>query len=93
MKQLAGIIFVLSLAVKLYAGIATTPEMLATQFVTAVNERSTEKQKAIVHPRCFANLSKEKDQWFIIIPMLNAENLNRYEEKNKSQPIAPPRKK
>lgn len=163
MKQLAGIIVVLVLAAKLYAGIAITPEMLATQFIAAVNERSTEKQKAIVHLRCFANLSavqkqfldetlardfrktvtekrtikvkqlegpglpfgdmmewpvkpthqleiefstgensstsiirfiaKEKDQWFIIIPMLNAENLKRYEEKNKSQPVAPPDKK
>jgi len=38
-------------------------------------------------------IAKEKDQWFIIVPMANDENLKKYEEKKKSQPVAPPDKK
>jgi hypothetical protein len=30
-------------------------------------------------------IAKEKDQWFIIVPMLNKENLKKYEEIKKSQ--------
>ena len=30
-------------------------------------------------------IGKEKGQWFIIVPMINNENLMRYEEKKKSQ--------
>ena len=36
---------------------------------------------------------KEKNEWFIIVPMLNAENLKHYEERKKSQPVASPGKK
>lgn len=30
-------------------------------------------------------IAKEKDQWFIIVPMVNDENLKKYEERKKSQ--------
>ncbi len=30
-------------------------------------------------------IAKDKDQWFIIVPTLNKENLKKYEEKKKSQ--------
>jgi hypothetical protein len=30
-------------------------------------------------------IAKDKDQWFIIVPILNKENLKKYEEKKKSQ--------
>jgi hypothetical protein len=38
-------------------------------------------------------IAQEKDQWFIIIPMLNSENLKKYEEfevRQKAKPSAEP---
>ena len=152
MKKLTAVLVMLALCV--YAGNNDTPEVLAEQFIAAVNAKSKEKQKATIQPRCFADLSpvqeeyqdetlardfrktipekrtvkvtklddgtlpfgdmvvwplnpthqleiefstgensssiirfigKEKGQWFIIVPMINNENLMRYEEKKKSQ--------
>ena len=154
MKKVTAVLVMLTLAVSVYAGKNGTPEAMAEQFIAAVNAKSKEKQKATIHPRCFADLSpvqeeyqdetlardfrktipekrtvkvtklddgtlpfgdmvvwplnpthqleiefstgensssiirfigKEKGQWFIIVPMINNENLMRYEEKKKSQ--------
>jgi len=154
MKKLTAVLVMLALASSVYAGNNDTPETLAEMFIAAVNAKSKEKQKATIHPRCFADLSpvqeeyqdetlardfrktipekrtvkvtklddgtlpfgdmvvwplnpthqliefstgenssssiirfigKEKGQWFIIVPMINNENLMRYEEKKKSQ--------
>jgi hypothetical protein len=155
MKRLAVFIIILALTATTHAGVTPTPETLAAQFIAAVNDKSAEKQKAIIHPLCFANLStiqkqfldetlasefrkpipktattkverleaptlpfagmvewpvkpthqlevhfstgeyasttmirfiaQEKNQWFIIVPMLNAENLKNYEATKKSQ--------
>ncbi|MEI6217551.1 MAG: hypothetical protein WCP86_01490 [bacterium] len=146
---------VLLLAVGAFAGESDTPEGLAEQFISAINTKSAEKQRTLVHPQCLAGLAglqkefmdetlsrdfrrvipekrnvkvtalkgpdlpfagamawpvtpthqievefstgenasvsvirftaKEKDRWFIIIPMLNPENLKKYEEKKASQ--------
>ncbi len=163
MRQLMGILMTLVLVTAAYGQSADTPEALAEQFIVAVNGKNRQKQQAIIHPRCFADLSalqqqfldealakdfkktvpekrtvkvgklegvdlpfagmmewpvkpthqfeiefstgedsstsiirfivKEKEGWFIIVPMLNAENLKQYEERKKSQLVAPPDKK
>ena len=155
MKKLTAVLVMLALASSVYAGNNDTPETLAEMFIAAVNAKSKEKQKATIHPRCFADLSpvqeeyqdetlardfrktipekrtvkvtklndgtlpfgdmvvwplnpthqleiefstgenssssiirfigKEKGQWFIIVPMINNENLMKYKEKKKSQ--------
>ena len=154
MKKLTAVLVMLALASSVYAGNNDTPETLAELFIAAVNAKSKEKQKATIHPRCFADLSpvqeeyldetlardfrktipekrtvkvtklddgtlpfgdmvvwplnpthqleiefstgensssiirfigKEKGQWFIIVPMINNENLMKYKEKKKSQ--------
>jgi len=156
MKQLTMILAGIMMATGAFAGPNDTPEALAGKFIAAVNAKSREGQKRIIHPRCFLDLStlqkqfldetlardfrkaipekrtvkitrltngevpfaglmvwpvkpthqfeiefstgensstsiirfiaQEKDQWFIIVPMLNAENLKKYAEKTKSQP-------
>ena len=154
-QNLIGVFVIMVVASSVYAGNNDTPEALAELFIAAVNAKSKEKQKATIHPRCFADLSpvqeeyqdetlardfrktipekrtvkvtklddgtlpfgdmvvwplnlthqleiefstgenssssiirfigKENDQWFIIVPMMNNENLKRYKEKKKSQ--------
>lgn len=163
MKQTAMMIVAISMAAAVFAGPKDTPEALADRFITAVNAKDGEQQKATVHPDCFASLTpvqkryiketlardfqnvipiqrtvkitkldsadlpfgnmivwpvkpthrfeiefstgensstsiirfiaQEKDQWFIIIPMLNSENLKKYEEfevRQKAKPSAEP---
>ncbi len=155
MKNLAVALVIMIMASGVYAGNNDTPEVLAEQFIAAVNAKSKEKQNATTHPQCFADLSpvqkdyleetlardfrktipekrtvkvtklddgtlpfgdmfvwplnpthqleiefstgenssssiirfiaKDKDHWFIIVPILNKENRKKYEEKKKSR--------
>jgi len=57
MKKLTAVLVMLALASSVYAGNNDTPETLAELFIAAVNAKSKEKQKATIHPRCFADLS------------------------------------
>jgi hypothetical protein len=154
MKNLAIALVFMIVASSVYAGNNDTPEILAEQFIAAVNAKSKEKQNATIHPLCFSELSpvqkdyqeetlardfrktipekhtvkvtkldggtlpfgnmlvwplnpthqleiefstgenssstiirfiaKDKGKWFIIVPMLNKENLKKYGEKKKS---------
>lgn len=146
---------VLMLAVGALAGESDTPEGLVEQLIRALNAKSAENQRTLVHPQCLAGLAglqkefmdetlsrdfrrvipenrnvkvtalegpdlpfagamvwpvtpthqievefstgeyasvsvirfiaKEKDRWFIIIPMLNPDNLKKYEELKPAQ--------
>jgi len=136
-----------------------TPEGLAELFIGAINAKSAENQRALIHPQCLVGLSglqkdfmdealskdfrrtipekrtvkittlegqelpffgamvwpvkpthqiaiefstgenattsvirfvaKEKDQWFIVMPMLSPETLKKYEDRKSSQQGAP----
>ncbi len=57
MKNLAIALVIMIVASSVYAGNNDTPEVLAEQFIVAVNAKSKEKQNATVHPQCFADLS------------------------------------
>lgn len=57
MKKLAVVLVIVIVASSVYAVNNETPETLAEQFIAAVNTKNKEKQKATIHPQCFADLS------------------------------------
>ncbi|MFZ2300495.1 MAG: hypothetical protein WAW10_01335 [Gallionella sp.] len=57
MKKLAAVLVVVIAASSASAGNSETPEALSAQFIAAVNAKSEEKQKATIHPQCFADIS------------------------------------
>lgn len=59
----AATLVAMVLAVNALAGNTVTPEALADQFIGAVNAKSAEKQRALIHPRCLSELSAIQKQF------------------------------
>ena len=158
--KMMTVLVVMMVAAGSLAANTDTPEGLAEQYIGTVNAKIADRQRALIHPLCLANLSglpkefmdetlsrdfrraipekrtvkvtalegpklpfagavvwpvkpthqieiefstgenasesvisfvaKEKEQWFIIVPMLNPENLKKYQERKSSHQSAAP---